>query len=200
MRSRRWRAPHVPVRGAFARRARPAGRRASAPPHRRPGCPLLAARARPRLRDPDAERTPRRPRVLRKYGRRTAASSGGHAMASSSASSSSGSANAAAATFSRRCATDEVPGIRRMLSERCSSQASATASGVASRRAATASSVPDCSGVNPPSGSRGRRRSPGGRASRSGRRPRGGRCCSGSARRRPVRSTAPRQAARPRPC
>ena len=51
-------------------------------------------------------------------------------MASSSARASAGRASAAPATFSRRCATDEVPGISRMFGERCSSQASATAIGV----------------------------------------------------------------------
>lgn len=39
-----------------------------------------------------------------------------------------------------------------MFGERRSSHASATAIGVAPRRAATASSTSDCSGENPPSG------------------------------------------------
>ena len=59
---------------------------------------------------------------------------------------------AAPATFSRRCSTDEVPGISRMFGERCSSQASATAIGVASRRIATDFRTSDCSGVKPPRG------------------------------------------------
>ena len=42
-----------------------------------------------------------------------------------------------------------------MLGERCSSHASATCIGVAPSRSATADSVDDCSGVNPPSGKNG---------------------------------------------
>ena len=57
--------------------------------------------------------------------------------------------------FSRRCATDEVPGISRMFGERWSSQASATCIGVASSRSATVDSADDCSGVKPPSGKNG---------------------------------------------
>ncbi len=69
-----------------------------------------------------------------------------------SATASSGNSNPAPATFSRRCATDDVPGISRMFGERWSSHASATAIGVAPKRSATLYSSPDCSGVNPPSG------------------------------------------------
>ena len=42
--------------------------------------------------------------------------------------------------------------MSRMFGDRWSSQASAPAIGGAPSRAATASSVPDCSGENPPSG------------------------------------------------
>ena len=44
-----------------------------------------------------------------------------------------------AAIFSRRCATEEVPGISRIVAECCSSHASATCRGDAPSRAATAS-------------------------------------------------------------
>src|SRR5450755_4231091 len=74
------------------------------------------------------------------------------AMPFSSVSSSSERVSAAPVTLSRRCATDEVPGISRMFGERCNSHASATAIGVASRRVATDISVSDCSGEKPPSG------------------------------------------------
>jgi hypothetical protein len=43
-----------------------------------------------------------------------------------------------------------VPGIRRILGARRSSQASATCIGVAPRRAATYDNVDDCSGLKPP--------------------------------------------------
>src|SRR5215212_11648066 len=59
------------------------------------------------------------------------------AMLFSSVRSSSERVSAAPVTFSRRCATDEVPGMSRMFGERCSSHASATLIGVASRRVAT---------------------------------------------------------------
>jgi len=52
----------------------------------------------------------------------------------------------AAATFSLKCSTDDVPGMSRMLGERCSSQAKATAIEVVSKRAATLDNVLDCSG------------------------------------------------------
>jgi hypothetical protein len=65
------------------------------------------------------------------------------------------SVSAVAATFSRRCASEDVPGISSMLGDRCSSQASATAIGRAPSRAATESRVPDWSGLNPPSGKSG---------------------------------------------
>jgi hypothetical protein len=51
--------------------------------------------------------------------------------------------------FSRRWATDEVPGISKMFGDCCSSQDWATAIEVAPSRLATAS---DCSGEKPPSG------------------------------------------------
>src|SRR5205085_11011712 len=57
--------------------------------------------------------------------------------------------------FSRRCSSEEVPGISRMLGERCSNQASATCIGVASNEAAARLSADDCNGVKPPSGKNG---------------------------------------------
>src|SRR5258707_434174 len=51
-------------------------------------------------------------------------------MPSSAATASSGRSSSAAARFSRRCVTEEVPGIGRMLGARRSSQASATCIGV----------------------------------------------------------------------
>jgi hypothetical protein len=47
-------------------------------------------------------------------------------MLSSSAIASAGRTSSAAATFSRRCATDEVPGMRTIVGEPWSSQARAT--------------------------------------------------------------------------
>src|SRR5438094_6429476 len=52
---------------------------------------------------------------------------------------SAGSLMLVAAIFSRRCATEEVPGISRIVAECCSSHASATCRGDAPSRAATAS-------------------------------------------------------------
>jgi pyridoxine 4-dehydrogenase len=49
----------------------------------------------------------------------------------------------------------EVPGISRMLGERCNSHASATCIEVAPRRPATSDSVVDCNGVKPPNGKNG---------------------------------------------
>ena len=66
-----------------------------------------------------------------------------------------GSCSVAALRFSRRCSTEDVPGISRMLGERCRSHASATCMGVACNDAAAASSADDCNGVNPPSGKNG---------------------------------------------
>ena len=60
-----------------------------------------------------------------------------------------------AARFSRRCSTDDVPGISRMLGARCSSHASATCIGVAPSSFATSDSAVDCSGVKPPTGKNG---------------------------------------------
>src|SRR5260370_37555107 len=47
--------------------------------------------------------------------------------------------------FSRRCATDDVPGMRRIVVERCRSQASAAVCGVRPSRAATLLSTSDWS-------------------------------------------------------
>lgn len=73
-------------------------------------------------------------------------------IVSSSATASAGRSSPAPATFSGRCAGDDVPGMSRTLGERCSSQASARDMGVASSRVATAASASDCSGAKPPSG------------------------------------------------
>src|SRR5690606_18397124 len=69
---------------------------------------------------------------------------------SSVASTSSDNSSSAAAIFSRRCVTDDVPGINRIFGDRRSSHASATCMGVAFRLAATSDSVDDCNGVKPP--------------------------------------------------
>ncbi|MNT86040.1 hypothetical protein D3C72_2262830 [compost metagenome] len=66
--------------------------------------------------------------------------------------SASGNASVAAARFSRRWATDDVPGMTRILGARCSSHAIATCMGVAPTRSATSVSVADCKGLKPPSG------------------------------------------------
>ncbi len=63
--------------------------------------------------------------------------------------------NCAACRFSRRCASDDVPGISKMLGERCKSQASATCIGVASTDSAILDNSDDWIGVNPPSGKNG---------------------------------------------
>jgi hypothetical protein len=73
-------------------------------------------------------------------------------IASSSLAAPSGSSSPAPATFSRRCATDDVPGISSMFGDRRSSQASATDIGVAPSRVATDARASDGSGENPPSG------------------------------------------------
>src|SRR6266481_7873047 len=65
-------------------------------------------------------------------------------MVSNSPSSSSGMDSDAPATFSRRWATDEVPGISKMFGDRCRSHARATAMRGAPRRSATEESVSDC--------------------------------------------------------
>ena len=62
-------------------------------------------------------------------------------MGSSSARSSSDSLSPVPATFSRRCAVDDVPGMSRMFGDRRSSQARATAMGVAPSRVATSRST-----------------------------------------------------------
>jgi hypothetical protein len=76
-------------------------------------------------------------------------------MPSSAASASGGSFSSAAARFSRKCATDGVPGMSRTFAARCRSHASATCMGVISRRFATPDRAEDCSGVKPPSGKNG---------------------------------------------
>ena len=68
---------------------------------------------------------------------------------------SSGNAQFAAARFSRKWASDEVPGISSTFGDRRSNQASATCIGDAPSRAATSDKVVDCSGVKPPSGKNG---------------------------------------------
>jgi len=73
-------------------------------------------------------------------------------MESSCAMTSGASLSLATLRFSRRCSTDDVPGISSMLGDRWSSHASATCMGVASSDAATSLSSDDCSGENPPSG------------------------------------------------
>src|SRR5499427_8070184 len=67
----------------------------------------------------------------------------------------------AAATFSSRCATDDVPGMGTMTGERASSQAIATCTGVAPRRRATRLSAPPPA-ASPPAarGCQGRKASP----------------------------------------
>src|SRR5580700_215160 len=77
------------------------------------------------------------------------------AIALSSAIVAEGSSNAAAPRFSRRWFSEDVPGISRMLGERCRSQASAICIGVACNDAASPSSTEDCKGVNPPNGKKG---------------------------------------------
>src|SRR4029077_6893188 len=74
---------------------------------------------------------------------------------SSSATISRGSFSLVALRFSRRCPTEDVPGISKMLGDRCRSHASATCIGVLCSDAAVASSFEDCNGVNPPSGKNG---------------------------------------------
>lgn len=92
-------------------------------------------------------------------------------------SASGGNTRSAAARFSRRCATDEVPGIKRIFGERCSSHASATCIGVAPSESATACSPEDCSGVKPPSGKNGTRQSPAAPANRPAHRHRDSQRC-----------------------
>src|ERR1700728_2148366 len=65
---------------------------------------------------------------------------------------SSGSSSVAALRFSRRCWTDDVPGMSSMFEDRCKSHASAICIGVASSVLATSLSFDDCRGENPPSG------------------------------------------------
>ncbi len=54
--------------------------------------------------------------------------------------------NSLAARFSRKCATEDVPGISRMLGARCNNHTSATHRGEASSCAATRVRVADCKG------------------------------------------------------
>jgi hypothetical protein len=63
-----------------------------------------------------------------------------------------GNVRVAAAMFSRRWASDDVPGMGRIFGACCSSQASATCMRVAPSRCATLESVADCKGDVPPSG------------------------------------------------
>src|SRR2546425_5803145 len=98
-----------------------------------------------------------------------------------------------AAIFSRRCATEEVPGMSRIVAECCSSHASATCRGDAPSRAATASSTADCNGVNPPRGKKGCMQCLPVRSDRRVRGRTGSQRCSCSARRRRVRWNAPRE-------
>ncbi len=79
----------------------------------------------------------------------------GRAIESRSAINSAGICSDAALRFSRRCLREDVPGIRRMLRERCRSQASATCMGVTLSDAAAVSSAYDCNGVKPPNGKNG---------------------------------------------
>jgi hypothetical protein len=79
----------------------------------------------------------------------------GIAIRSSTATMSRVSSRLAAARFSRRCATDEVPGINRMLGARWSSHARATCIGETESPLATSDSTVDCNGVKPPSGKNG---------------------------------------------
>ena len=73
-------------------------------------------------------------------------------MRSSETIAASGRSRSAAAKFSRKCASEDVPGISNTFGARRSSHASATCIGVAPSPAATADKSCDCSGVNPPSG------------------------------------------------
>jgi ABC-type oligopeptide transport system ATPase subunit len=66
------------------------------------------------------------------------------------ANASSGRRSVAAVTFSRRCATDDVPAIRRMFGARRSSHAMAICAGAAWSRCAMSDRVEDWSCVNPP--------------------------------------------------
>lgn len=54
--------------------------------------------------------------------------------------------------FSSKWATDDVPGINKILGDRFNSQANATCFGVAPRSFAIADNVSDWKGVKPPSG------------------------------------------------
>lgn len=54
--------------------------------------------------------------------------------------------------FSRKCLTEDVPGLSRIFGERCNSHASATPIGVALSCAATLFSVSECNGEKPPRG------------------------------------------------
>jgi hypothetical protein len=65
------------------------------------------------------------------------------------------SSSSAAARFSRRCLSDDAPGMSRMFGARFSSQASATGIGLAPSLLATSDSTVDCSGVKPPNGKNG---------------------------------------------
>ena len=106
----------------------------------------------------------------------------------------------AAVMFSRRCANDDVPGMRRMCGARRSSHASATCIGVAPRRTATSDNVEDWRGVNPPSEKTARRRFGQRPDGRSTHRDFDGPRCNGSARTLSRRSGALRRPAQGSRC
>lgn len=103
--------------------------------------------------------------------------------------------NFSAAIFSRKCATEDVPGINKIFGERCNSHASATCIGVAPRLVATSESVEDCSGVKPRAERMARRQCHHEPKHQSLRHQHGGQCCIRSARRRFRQSFAPLQPA-----
>lgn len=103
--------------------------------------------------------------------------------------------NFSAAIFSRKCATEDVPGISKIFGERCNSHASATCIGVAPRLAATSESVDDCSGVKPRAGRTARRQCHRGPKHQSLHHQHGARCCIRFAHRQFRQSCAPLQPA-----
>lgn len=103
--------------------------------------------------------------------------------------------NFSAAIFSRKCATEDVPGISKIFGERCNSHASATCMGVAPRLAATSDSVEDCSGVKPRAGRTARRQCRHEPKHQSLRHQHDEQCCIRSAHRRFRQSCAPLQPA-----
>ncbi|GAA3413884.1 hypothetical protein [Streptosporangium vulgare] len=88
----------------------------------------------------------------------SASSGGGHPpIASSSLRTSAGSSIPAPATFSRRWATDDVPGMRGRWASGAAARPSGDLEGVArtSSEATPGLRTPDCRGVNPPRGKKG---------------------------------------------